>query len=209
VFISSRGEVRAAMASTGSPISYGYLAGEYPLSDFQTVFSEVPGSAEMPSAARPFSAQVLRSLARRGVGLASIVLHTGVSSLEVEEGAPPPLYPEPFEVSAETARAVLSARRDGRRVIAVGTSVVRALESAATAEGVRPMRGFTRTFVRPETGRRVVDGLVTGLHDVHSTHLALLATFLGESVLAETYAEARRRGYLWHEFGDSHLILPS
>lgn len=209
IFVALRGNVRVAMTERGSPISYAYLARDYPLADFQTIFATVPGSAEMPSAARPFTARVLRSLERRGIELADIVLHTGVSSLEREENGPLPIYPEPFWVPVASANSVNAARREGRRVLAVGTSVVRALETAAEGCGVRPMRGFTRAFIDPRRGRRVVDGLLTGLHDARTTHLALLEAFVDAGVLSRTYAEAAVRGYLWHEFGDSHLILPS
>lgn len=164
----------------------------------------------MPSAARPFTARVLRHLAAKGVGLASLTLHTGVSSLEVEtdDATRHPLPPEPFEVPPETARAVRATKAAGGRVIAVGTTVVRALESAWAGE-VRPTTGFTRLYLHPGRAVRVVDGLLTGFHDPRASHLAMLYAVAGRSLVQSAYAEAVREGYLWHEFGDSHLLLPA
>ena len=164
----------------------------------------------MPSAARPFTARTLEDLRARGVRIASIVLHTGVSSLEVEteEVEDQVLYPEPFVVPAETADAVNTARVEGRQVIAVGTTVVRALESAWDGEEVHPAAGFTRRFVHPGRPVRTVNGLITGLHDPKASHLAMLYAVAEPERIRAAYSEAVREGYLWHEFGDSHLILP-
>ncbi len=191
------------------PIHYGY-AQAFPLDVYQTAFSRVPGSVEMPSAARPLTLRVLRALAKVGVKVAAVRLHTGVSSLEIEEATveAQALYPEPFEVAPETARAVNAAHAAGGRVIAVGTTVVRALESAAGPDGVRPARGFTRLYVNPSRGVRAVDGLLTGLHDPVTSHLAMLSALIGIDRVKDAYAHAVRERYLWHEFGDSHLILP-
>jgi S-adenosylmethionine:tRNA ribosyltransferase-isomerase len=207
-FIRFEGDAKRAMAEWGQPIRYGYVEKPYPLSAYQTVFSRDPGSAEMPSAARPFTPRVLDSLRERGIGIAEVTLHTGVSSLEVEEEdvEAHPLYPEPFAVPASTADAVNVAKRDGRRVIAVGTTVVRALESAWDGARIRPARGFTRRYVHPGAGVRTVDGLLTGLHDPVTSHLAMLYALTGRDRIRSAYAEAVREGYLWHEFGDSHLI---
>src|SRR5262245_44956099 len=166
-FVQFQGDLRPGMNRLGKPIRYGYLQGDYDLSNYQTVFARVPGSAEMPSAAYAFTPRTLESLRERGVGIASIVLHTGVSSLEVDEEIVEehPLYPEPFHVPAATAQAVNAARRSERRVIAVGTTVVRALESAWDGHEVRAAQGFTRVYVHPAKGVHTVDGLLTGLHD--------------------------------------------
>jgi S-adenosylmethionine:tRNA ribosyltransferase-isomerase len=199
-----------AMAAVGEPIRYGYSLGPFPLSAYQTLFAEVPGSAEMPSAGRPFTARVVRSLEHRGVRLASLLLHTGVSSLEVmaprfedEE-----LLPEPFAVGAETVDAVEETRVAGGRVIAVGTTVVRALEAAAGTGRLRPSCGFTRRRLGPGVPIRVVDGLLTGFHDPYASHLALLYALAGADRVRRAYRAAVDGGYLWHEFGDSHLWLP-
>lgn len=210
-FVRFTGDIERAMRLRGRPIRYAYARKGLPLDAYQTVFSEVPGSAEMPSAGRPFSARVLRALGERGIAIAPVVLHAGVSSLEVGDVAPggPPVFPEPFEVPATTAAAIAAARARGGRVIAVGTTVVRAVESAFDGRQVRPARGFTRAYIAQSRGVCAVDGLLTGLHDPRSTHLAMLTAFAPAETLASAYAEAVRQGYLWHEFGDSHLILPS
>ena len=163
------------------------------------------GSAEMPSAARPFTAALVTRLVVRGVVIVPIVLHTGVASAEAHERP----YPEWYAVPDPTARVVQAARADGRRVIAVGTTVVRALESAVGPDGrVHGASGWTDLVVRPERGVRAVDGIVTGLHEPRASHLDLLAAIAGHDLLERSYAAAVAGGYLWHEFGDSHLILP-
>jgi S-adenosylmethionine:tRNA ribosyltransferase-isomerase len=208
-FVSFDGSVELAMAEEGEPIRYGYLEPPYPaLSAYQTIFAEQPGSAEMPSAARPFSQRAIEELAWRDIAIERIELHTGVSSLEIGDTVGATLYPEPFVVPAKTAAAVNAARHERRPVIAVGTTVVRALESAWDGDRLRAANGFTRLFVHPERYIRTVDGLITGLHDPQATHLAMLTAIAGEPMIVSAYAEAIREGYLWHEFGDSHLILP-
>lgn len=193
----------------GSPIRYSYLAQEQPIGAYQTLFASIPGSAEMPSAARPFTPKVLARLRRQGVKIAGITLHTGVSSLEIEadEVEDHVLYPEPFQVPRSTAKRVNDARASGKRVIAVGTTVVRALESAWNGEQVEARKGFTRLYVHPQRGVNVVDGLVTGFHDPLASHLAMLYAIAGQEMVRSAYVEAVEQGYLWHEFGDSHLIL--
>jgi S-adenosylmethionine:tRNA ribosyltransferase-isomerase len=167
----------------------------------QTIFADRPGSAEMPSAGRPFSRRVLDALHERGVAVAPVVLHTGVSSLERGE-AP---YPERFKVPPATAAAANAAKR----VIAVGTTVVRALETAAEPDGtLRGAAGWTRLVVTPERGVRAVDGLLTGWHDPDASHVLMLEAIVGRDVVERSYAEALAGGYRWHEFGDTHLILP-
>jgi len=211
VFLRARGDLRTEMRRVGVPIRYGYAAAEFPLEEYQTVFARVPGSAEMPSAARPFTTRIVHRLRERGIAFAPIVLHAGVSSLETRDFPPGalPVFPEPFEVSASTVDAILRTRSQGGRVVAVGTTVVRALESATDECGLRPARGFTRIYLSPQRPIRSIDGLITGFHEAQSTHLALLAAFVGEERLRQAYEVAARDGYLWHEFGDSHLLLPS
>jgi S-adenosylmethionine:tRNA ribosyltransferase-isomerase len=185
----------------GRPIRYSYVHRAWPIEAYQTVFATVPGSAEMPSAARPFSTEIVTRLVSRGITIAPITLHTGVSSLEDDEEP----YAEPYDVPPATTRLVQLTRGNGGRVIAVGTTVVRALETAADSG---PASGWTSHVVTPETGPRVVDGLLTGLHEPRSTHLWMLGAFAGEDLLDRCYAEAAERGYRWHEFGDVHLLLP-
>lgn len=209
-FINLDGDIERAIVEHGTPIRYGYVDQDYPIEAYQTVFARVPGSAEMPSAARPFTERVVQALRDKGVEIVPIVLHTGVSSLEVdsEELEAQTMYSEPFEVSAATAKAVNDAKAEGRRVIAVGTTVVRALESAWDGEQVRPISGFTRLYIHPGKGVHVVDGLLTGFHDPMASHLAMLYAIAGEGMVRSAYTEAVKAGYLWHEFGDTNLILP-
>lgn len=188
----------------GKPIRYSYVTRDWDLAAYQTVFARIPGSAEMPSASRPFTPAIVTDLASRGVLIAPLTLHTGVSSLEVDEDP----YPEPFDVPPATARLVNHVRAAGGRVIAAGTTVVRALETAGVTGTVVPAAGWTPHVVTPETGVRVVDGLLTGLHEPRSSHLRMLAAFAGSALLSRCYEEAIRSGYLWHEFGDVHLLLP-
>jgi S-adenosylmethionine:tRNA ribosyltransferase-isomerase len=209
-FIRAERSLLSELRATGAPIRYGYVNEQFPMAVYQTMFSRVPGSAEMPSAARPITPRVLKALSAAGIRTAHVLLHTGVSSLEIEAATveQQALYPEPFAVPAETARAVNATRARGGRVVAVGTTVVRALESAWTPGGVRPAAGFTRVFVHPGTGIHAIDGLLTGLHDPVTSHLAMLSALTGRDLVFEAYREAIERKYLWHEFGDSHLILP-
>jgi S-adenosylmethionine:tRNA ribosyltransferase-isomerase len=210
-FLHVDGDLKQAMERKGEPIRYGYLEAPYPpIEAYQTLFARVPGSAEMPSAGRPFTPRVLDALRDRGIALAEVTLHTGVSSHEVEasEVEEQILYAEPFAVPERTAEAVTAARRESRPVIAVGTTVVRALETAWDGERVRAAAGFTRIFVHPGRPVRSVDGLLSGLHDPMASHLAMLYAIAPKERVREAYAEAVREGYLWHELGDSHLLLP-
>ena len=193
------------LAAHGQPIRYAHSDRAWPIEAYQTVFSRVPGSVEMPSAARPFTHELVTRLVARGVTVVPVVLHTGVSSQEAGE-AP---YAERYEVPVATADIVNAARTAGGRVIAAGTTVVRALESTADPAGrSHPGRGWTELVVTPQRGVRVIDGLITGWHEPESSHLALLEAVAGRRTLEVSYREAVRSRYLWHEFGDSHLILP-
>jgi S-adenosylmethionine:tRNA ribosyltransferase-isomerase len=189
----------------GRPIRYRHTEGPYPIAAYQTVFAQVPGSAEMPSAGRPFSERLVTSLIGSGVEVAPVVLHTGVSSLESGE-AP---YPEWFEVPEITSGLIDHTHRNGGRVIAVGTTVVRALETTAdSGGGSHPGRSWTDLVIGRGTELRVVDGLITGWHQPESTHLELLESVAGRERMKRAHQTALENGYLWHEFGDSHLILP-
>jgi len=193
------------LATWGRPIRYRHTDSAYPLEAYQTIFARVPGSAEMPSAARPFTEHLVTELVASGISIATLTLHTGVSSLETGE-AP---YPEWFQVPEATASRVNQTRDDGGRVVAVGTTVVRALETTVDSRGrAHPGQSWTDVVIGPESRLRVVDGLITGWHEPSSTHLDLLRAVAGRARLAESYRTALDTGYLWHEFGDSHLILP-
>lgn len=189
----------------GRAISYGYLWRSYPIACYQTIFALTPGSAEMPSAARPFTPELVTRLVARGIQVVPILLHTGVSSQDAGE-AP---QPEWFEVSAATARLVNAARSSGGRVIAVGTTATRALESAADPDGtLRPASGWTDLVISAERPVRVVQGLITGWHNPEASHLLLVESVAGAELTQRAYDAAVRVRYLWHEFGDSALLLP-
>jgi S-adenosylmethionine:tRNA ribosyltransferase-isomerase len=195
----------AYLARHGRPIRYAHATRERSLADHQTVFALHPGSAEMPSAGRPFTAELVTGLVARGVLIAPITLHTGVSSLE--HGERP--YPERFAVPAVTASLVNAVHGWGGRVVAVGTTVVRALETVAAGDGtVRSGEGTTSLVITPERGLRAIDGLLSGFHEHASSHLRLLEAAAGDVLLRRSYAAARTHGYRWHEFGDAHLVLP-
>ncbi|MEV7386183.1 S-adenosylmethionine:tRNA ribosyltransferase-isomerase [Streptomyces sp. NPDC091215] len=219
-------DVRGVLREYGRPIRYSYTERDQPLSVYQTVFAlpsaDGAGSAEMPSAARPFTARLVAELVSRGVQFAPITLHTGVSSAEAHE----PPYAERFAVPEASARLINNVRaiqeerealpckggggrRAGGRVVAVGTTAVRAVESAAGADGVvRAAEGWTELVVTPGRGVRVVDGLLTGLHEPEASHLLMLEAVAGRAAVDRGYEEALRGLYLWHEFGDVHLVLP-
>ncbi|GAA3555593.1 S-adenosylmethionine:tRNA ribosyltransferase-isomerase [Streptomyces osmaniensis] len=198
------------MREHGRPIRYSYTERDQPLSVYRTVFAlpsgDGAGSAEMPSAARPFTAGLVTELVSRGVQVAPISLHTGVASAEAHE----PPYPERFAVPEASARLINAVKAGGGRVVAVGTTAVRAVESAVDAGGVvRAREGWTDLVVTPERGVRVVDGLLTGLHEPEASHLLMLEAVAGRDAISRSYEEALRGLYLWHEFGDVHLILPA
>lgn len=189
----------------GFPIRYSYVKEGWPLSYYQTVFATEKGSAEMPSAGRAFTPALLTQLIARGIQIAPLLLHTGVASTEHNE----PVYEEYYRVPESTARLVNVAHQAQQRVIAIGTTVVRALETVTDPNGIAHSgEGWTDILITPQRGIRVVNGMLTGLHEPLSTHLAMLETLTGRQHLEITYREALNEGYLWHEFGDLHLILP-
>ena len=189
----------------GEPIRYSHVSRPWPLEAYQNVYAVSPGSAEMPSAGRPITRELISRLVAREIAVAPITLHCGVSSPESHE----PPFPEWYEVPERTAERIAQARRRGGRVIAVGTTVVRALESAGGPDRCSCARsGWTGLVVTPDCGVSIVDGLVTGWHEPEASHLMMLEAIAGPELLARSYAAALDAGYLWHEFGDSHLILP-
>ncbi|MEV7397006.1 S-adenosylmethionine:tRNA ribosyltransferase-isomerase [Aeromicrobium sp. NPDC092404] len=199
----------ALLGRAGRPIAYGYLDRRYPIEAYRTIFGTTPGSAEMPSAARPFTPDVVTRLVSRGIAIAPIVLHTGVSSQEAGE-AP---QPEWFEVSESTARLVNATKAGGGRIIAVGTTVTRALESAVRGAAgrarVAAAEGWTDRVVTRSAPPQVVDGLITGWHDPAASHLLLVEAVAGPRLTQAAYDAAVAHGYDWHEFGDSALLLPA
>ena len=205
------GPVLPYLERFGSPIRYSYVTRSWPASMYQTIFATEPGSAEMPSGGRPFTPELVTRLVSAGIQIAPLLLHTGVASLEDHE----PPYEEYFRVTRETADRVNSTRRAGGRVVAVGTTVVRALETVTDSHGTTsPGEGWTSLVIGPERPLRAVNGLITGLHEPQATHLAMVREVIagagGErpsAHLDRAYTEAQLAGYLWHEFGDSHLII--
>jgi S-adenosylmethionine:tRNA ribosyltransferase-isomerase len=194
----------AYLAEHGRPIRYGYVPRAWRLDAYQNVYALDPGSAEMASAGRPFTAELITRLVARGVLVAPVTLHTGVSSQDRHERP----YAERYRVPRQTARLVNAVRAWGGRVVATGTTVVRALETVAQPDGiVAAGRGWTNLIVTPQRGLWAVDGLLTGLHEPRSSHLDVLMAAAGEELLARSYEAAVEHGYRWHEFGDSHLIL--
>ncbi len=203
--VAFRGDAHDVMRRHGRPVRYAYVPDAWPLSAYQTVFATEPGSAEMPSAARPFTAELVSRLVSRGVLVAPVLLHTGLSSQE--PGEPP--QPERYRVSAATADLVNHVRSRGSRVVAVGTTVTRALETVAAPDGtVRAGEGWTDLVLGRGRTARAVTGIVTGWHEPGTSHLDLLVAVAGQVLVRAAYDEAERRDLLWHEFGDSCLLLP-
>lgn len=198
------GAILPYLGRHGRPITYGYLGRRFPLADYQTVFGHRPGSAEMPSAGRPFTTELVARLAARGIDVVAVTLHTGVSSQEAGE-AP---QAEWFAVSEPTAERIRAARATGARVIAVGTTVTRALESAATPDGsVAATTGWTSLVIDPLRGVDLVDGLITGWHEPRASHLLLIEAVAGTELTQRAYDAAIAHRYLWHEFGDATLLI--
>lgn len=208
-FIEFLGSWEQALSRQGTPIRYGYLSREIPLAAYQTIFGDRPGSAEMPSAGRPFTDRTLAALEGRGVELVKLTLHTGVSSLEAGDIEGDELYPEPVEVEPEAVTRLNEALREGRRIIATGTTSVRALASSWHGSTFRSIRGMTRVYVRPGRPMPPISGLLTGFHEPEATHIDMLEAVAGRELVTDGYRQARSGGYLWHEFGDLHLLLPA
>ncbi|HVE46912.1 MAG TPA: S-adenosylmethionine:tRNA ribosyltransferase-isomerase [Acidimicrobiales bacterium] len=196
----------AWLDANGKPIRYSYVDGDWPMDAYQNVYATESGSAEMPSAGRPFTPEIITRLVAKGVGVTPIVLHTGVASIEAGERP----QPERVKVPRATAARVNSTRSEGGRVIAVGTSVVRALESAVDERSgvLQELDGWTDLVVTPEGGVHAVDALLTGWHEPQASHLLMLEAIAGRALLDRSYEASIEQGYLWHEFGDVHLVLP-
>ncbi|MBA3604700.1 MAG: S-adenosylmethionine:tRNA ribosyltransferase-isomerase [Acidimicrobiia bacterium] len=195
----------AYLCRYGRPIRYRYVPESWPIDAYTNAFATEPGSAEMPSAGRVVTPDVITDLVAHGIVVAPITLHTGVASLEAHETP----YPERYRLPVATARLVNATHAAGGAVVAVGTTVVRALETVADGDGmVHPGEGWTELVVTPERGVRVVDGLLTGWHEPEASHLQMLGAVASPATLDLAYTEALTAGYRWHEFGDVHLILP-
>jgi S-adenosylmethionine:tRNA ribosyltransferase-isomerase len=202
-------ELYAGLYAAGRPVQYSHLEEELELWSVQTLFAGRPWAVEMPSAGRPFTAAILAALRRRGVAIARLTHAAGLSATgDPELDAALPL-PEPYEIPAETVELIARTKTAGGRVIAVGTSVVRALESAVEDHGeLRSGRGLARLILSPAHELRVVDGLLTGMHDPSESHYRLLGAFASERTLQTTWCFALGADYRSHEFGDLALLLP-
>jgi S-adenosylmethionine:tRNA ribosyltransferase-isomerase len=208
-FSATEGEFMQLLYRLGQPIRYEYVSAAWGLDAYQTVYATEPGSAEMPSAGRAFTWQMLFDLKRGGIETAFVVLHTGLSSyLDDDLDARNPAAEEEYDIGEAAAARINTVRERGGRVIAVGTTVVRALESASDEAGhVRPAHEYTRLRITPHHRLKAVDGLLTGLHEPHASHLDLLSALISPSMIEAAYEAAIERGYLWHEFGDLNLII--
>lgn len=193
----------------GNPIRYEYVSEPWDLDYYQTVYAKQPGSAEMPSAGRAFTWKLLFDLKRSSIETAQIVLHTGLSSyMDDELDALHPASEEEYFISETAAQKINRTRQQGGRIIAVGTTVVRALESAVDIDGlIKPQHNYTRLHISAQHQLRAVDGLLTGMHEPEASHLDLLTAFLPAEEIRIAYEDAVQRGYLWHEFGDLNLIV--
>lgn len=207
---SRRGQgLMESLSRLGNPVRYWYASSPWDLDYYQTVYAREPGSVEMPSAGRAFTWKLLMDLRRKGIETAFLVLHAGLSSYMDEEfDAGHPASVEPFRLEGPAAARINAAKAGGGRVVAVGTTVVRALESIADDRGrVHAEAGDTRLRITPGYRLKTVDGLLTGFHEPTASHLDLLTAFLPPERLRPVYEEALREKYLWHEFGDANLIL--
>ncbi|MFL5306417.1 MAG: S-adenosylmethionine:tRNA ribosyltransferase-isomerase [Polyangia bacterium] len=201
-----------ALYREGRPIQYAYLAHELPLWAVQTAYASRPWSFEMPSAGRPLSWGILLAVRRKGVRIVSLTHAAGLSSTgDAALDAALPLR-ERYDLPEATVQAVAETRARGGRIVAVGTTVVRALEGAAAQAGrdavLRAGPGETDLRITPEFRPRIVDGLLSGAHAAGESHFELLAAFAGPALLRAAAVHAERAGFLTHELGDAMLVLP-
>lgn len=198
----------AALYRLGRPVQYSYLTAPLDLWSVQTSFAARPWAAEMPSAARPLAWSTLLALRRAGVRIAALTHAAGLSSTgdPVLDAALP--LPERYDLPATTLAEIHAARARGGRIIAVGTTVVRALEGNVASHGeLRPGPGETDLVLTASFVPRVIDGLLTGMHDPSESHFHLLRAFARESVLLGAWRHADAGSYLQHEFGDATLLV--
>ena len=192
----------------GQPVRYSYVSALWDLDYYQTVYAVEPGSAEMPSAGRAFTWKLLFDLKRKGIKTTNIVLHTGLSSyMDDELDAQHPASEEEYFIGEEAAEKINRAKSRGNRIIAVGTTVVRALESVVERGRIKARHGYTRLHINAHHSLKAVDALLTGMHEPEASHLDLLTAFLPSEQIKDAYSEAVAKQYLWHEFGDLNLIV--
>ncbi|WP_413378893.1 S-adenosylmethionine:tRNA ribosyltransferase-isomerase [Alkalihalobacillus sp. 1P02AB] len=192
----------------GAPIRYEYIHEPWPMQDYQTIFASVPGSVEMPSAGRAFSWKLIQQLKKSGIQIAFLELHAGISYYGGNKWPNPKNHPETYSIPVETIELIKKTKHHGRKIIAVGTTVVRALESLTLENN--PLNGETATtdlYINKQHPLQMVDGLITGLHEPDTSHLDLLCAFTEEAYIIVAYQHALEQQYLWHEFGDLNLIF--
>ena len=201
------------MKSYGKPITYSHVAFPVSEDEYLTEFSRVPGSVEPPSAGIPFTEEVLDDVEGAGAEIAELTLHCNLGSLEFFEFSKKErLLNEEYSIPGRTLRKMVETRSNGGRVIAVGTTVVRALESYALENSIDyreegSYEGSTDIFIKRGFNFRAVDGLITGMHDGGSSHIDMISALVGPEMLQTAYGLAVQWGYLWHEFGDMTMIL--
>jgi S-adenosylmethionine:tRNA ribosyltransferase-isomerase len=209
-FSTSETEFLDLVYRVGEPIRYDHLSAPWRLSYYQNVYALQPGAAEMASAGRPFTWRLLLLLRNQGIESASITLHTGLSSyLDDEFDRRQVASEEEYWISEEAAEKINRAKHSGRRIMAIGTTVVRALESIAAETGgdVIACHRYTQLHIKAGYRLKIVSSLLTGLHEPEASHLDLLAAFVPPRAIYAAYLEAIQQRYLWHEFGDLNLIL--
>jgi len=200
----------AALYRYARAVQYSYVKAPLELWHVQTAYAARPWAVEPPSAGRPLRWSLLEAMRQKGVALATLTHGAGLSNTgdpAIDAALP---LPERYEIPRATVDAVAAARAGGGRVIAVGTTVVRALEGSAADHGGELVAGAGVTAFKlgPGTRRRVVDGVLTGMHEPSSSHFQLLLAFADDALLRRAHSHALSHGYLWHEFGDSCLVLP-
>ena len=208
LFSGTPDEVWAGLASHGRPIQYAHMQTSLELWDVWTRIAGPPVAFEPPSASFVLDWQVLSAIREHKAGFATITHAAGISSTGDDDLDRLLPFDEPYRIPETTARAVEVARQQGGRVIAVGTTVVRALEDAATEDGhLRSGEGVAKGRIGPSTRLRVVDAILSGTHERGTSHYELLRAFLEDSTLQRATEELDTHGYKTHEFGDSVLIL--
>ncbi len=216
-FKMTKKEIFDLAAKIGFPITYEHLHYPVGIDDYSTIFSRVSGSVEPPSAGFPLTKEVKESLEKRGIKFSELTLHCNLGSLEPSEfSTEDTLLEENYMIPVSTLNEIAKTKENGGRVIALGTTVVRALESfknmgisssELTSSMEEVFNGKTDLFIKGGVKISTVDGIITGMHAGNSSHLDMIAAFVGPELLETAYSVAREWGYLWHEFGDSTLII--
>ena len=200
------GDLQNYLDENTTPIFPNYIREQYPQSYYQTVFAKEMGSTQLASGGRGFTASLLTRLIAKGIQVVPVLLHIGGG---IENIGKPGPFEEYYQVSEVTANTINKARKAGKRIIAIGTTVVRALETVANKDGfIKSGEGKTNKFITPEQGVYAIDGLVTGLQSPKASHLLLIEALTGRQHLEICYQEGIEQSYQWHKFGDVHLILP-